>query len=287
MKISFILMIMASLTQAQTNIQSIDTKDSTKLYDFYKQLYSKVEQSKGKASIDKEIPKFSKNIKKALEVSKKNWSDSVIYDELAKENILPKEILKKLGIPFKTTKDVLHVPAGVMHTYGYLFSQLETKYGKKSKRWIESRIDERMGLPAGTFSPNPPKGEFLENLTKELYRAVAGENPKAPQVGFIEEEVNYTNGKSVRVLTHFIQLLDLEDQKNEKLLVYQIQYKNKPAWFVTAFPVNELFFGEVKNSKAHDIEIFKPRYNWYVDPTYKVQAAHSFGYRDVSVNQSN
>lgn len=284
MKISFILAVIASMSLLNMSYAQTESNPE-KTYEFYKKLFEKIDHEKKIISIDGEIPNFKKKIKKALDISKTHWSDSVIYDEFAKKNILEPEFLKKIGIPHKKTGGIIHVPAGAMHTYGYMFSQLETQFGKKSKRWVEQKLDERMGLAAGTFSPTPPKGEFLENLTKELRRAVSGENAKAPHVGFIEEEVTFTNGKYVKILTHFIQLMDMGEQKNEKLLVYEIQYKGKSPWFVTAFPVNELFFGEVRNSKAHDIEIFKPRYNWYVDPSYKVKSAYSYGYREVSVDQ--
>src|SRR3569832_2946383 len=116
-------------------------------YDMYAKLDERLSAGATAQALEDELPGLAKNLQTAKEVSAKYWTDSTIFDELAKENILPDKILNGLGIRHESTGGVVHVPAGMMHTYGYLFSQLKTAYGLKGKRWIESRVDERLGHP--------------------------------------------------------------------------------------------------------------------------------------------
>ena len=117
------------------------------------------------ARLEDELPGLRRNLNLAAGVSARNWTECTVFDELAKAEILPGKAMSGLGIRRAVTSGVAHAPAGLMHTYGYLFSQLQTAYGLKGKRWIESRLDERLGLPAGTFSPLAAEGEFAANLT--------------------------------------------------------------------------------------------------------------------------
>jgi hypothetical protein len=152
-------------------------------YETYAKLYERLRSGATAPALEDELPGLAANLKTASEVSAEYWTDSTTYDELAKEYILPDDVLDALGIRHEITGGVVHVPAGMMHTYGYLFSQLKTAYGLKGKRWIESRVDERLGLPAGTFGPVPPEGEFASNVTAAFLKLTASREAQAESQG--------------------------------------------------------------------------------------------------------
>jgi hypothetical protein len=93
------------------------------------------------------------------------WGKSQNWDENAKQQIVEPAILEALGrlagIEMRGT--ALH--AGLLHTYGYLFSLLETPFGYKRDRWLHDGMGERFDLPSDTFSPLPQAGSLLLNLT--------------------------------------------------------------------------------------------------------------------------
>jgi hypothetical protein len=94
------------------------------------------------------------------------WGQSFNYDELAKAMIVEPHFLDllfaSLQIPPKQDR-IVH--AGAEHTYGYLFSLLQTPYGYKRARWVQSDIELGFGLPHGSLSPLPSRGTLLSNLT--------------------------------------------------------------------------------------------------------------------------
>jgi hypothetical protein len=55
--------------------------------------------------------------------------------------------------------------AGVQHTYGYLFSVLQTPFGYKRARWVDGSVNAGFGLPAGTLGPMPNDGTLFGNAT--------------------------------------------------------------------------------------------------------------------------
>ncbi len=263
-------------------------------YAFYKTLYARLEKGETRKKLEDSIPALDRNMRVALAISKTFWTRSTTYDELAKTEILPKEILTRLGIPFDVTSGVIHVPAGLMHTYGYLFSQLETRFGLKGKRWVEGRLDERMGLPPGTFSPfaasSRAGGEFLSNLTQELKRAVSGQNKTAPHFGYLAEKVTWKTvsgfPREADIRTHLVNLKLLAGMTTTdvKLLVYEVRFKGEKPKFVTAFPVSREFVDGIVSQKPGTAAEFRPRYNLYVDPSWKTVNYENLGFRMSSVD---
>lgn len=261
-------------------------------YETFAGLYARLLGGETAVQISDTMPGLSHNLKTALRVSESYWTDCTPYDELAKEDILPVGVLAALGIPRRIDGGVAHVPAGVMHTYGYLFSQLKTAYGLKGKRWIESRLDERLGLPAGTFSPQAPRGEFASNVTSALLQ-LAGEKPKlsraarlkpsAAVLGRIEQNVTWRapDGREIAavVVTRLVELKPLEGLETDDvaLLIYEVVRDGRRR-LVTAFPVGRGFADELARAKFSEEAAFKPRFNLYVDPSWVVVAQKSAGF---------
>lgn len=261
-------------------------------YADYAKLYQRLAAGETAADLEDALPGLRGNLAAATATSRRWWTDSVNDDELVHAPILPGKVLDGLGIPRETTGGVEHVPAGLMHTYGYLFSQLKTAYGLKGKRWLESRVDERLGLPAGTFSPRPPEGEFLANLTATLARLVgvpvdvpgatkAVSNARA--LGAVEEHVRWRrpDGSSVEavVRTTLVALGPARGLRtaDTHLLIYELELGGERR-FVTAFPVDDAFARTVLDAKPVDDFAFKPRFNLYVDPSLAVFAYRGGGF---------
>ncbi|HEX4048417.1 MAG TPA: hypothetical protein VH309_11310 [Elusimicrobiota bacterium] len=262
-------------------------------YATYAALYARLMKGASAKSLEDRLPGLAENLETAKEVSKRYWTDSTPFDELAKRYILPDEVLDALGIRHETTGGVVHVPAGMMHTYGYLFSQLRTAYGLKGKRWLESRVDERLGLPAGTFSAVPPKGEFASNVTVAFMR-LAGQRislrsaarleMKAKAEGFVEQRIVWKTpgGETVKasVFTHLVPLKPLPglETADADLLIYSAVAAGRRR-LVTGFPVDAKFAASIMKTPAGRSASFKPRFNYYVDPSWKVVSVETAGFQ--------
>ena len=261
-------------------------------YAAFAHLYGRLMAGETAAQLEDALPHLVRNLKTAAEVSERHWAECTPYDELAKADILPGKALRALGIPRAVTLGVAHAPAGLMHTYGYLFSQLRTPYGLKGKRWIESRLDERLGLPAKTFDPLTSRGEFASNLTSVLLQLIgAPENlphaapltPVARVSGSVEQRVTWKtpDGKTVSasVFTRLVPLAPLPGLKTNDtdLLIYEVVRDGRHL-LVTAFPIEKTFADSIRDAKPETSAAFKPRFNFYVDPSWTVVAQENTGY---------
>ncbi|MCX6106319.1 MAG: hypothetical protein NTY08_10870 [Proteobacteria bacterium] len=120
------------------------------------------------------------------------WGTSINFDEGAKAGIVRPEIVAAIGQVAAHPMAGRNVHAGLMHTYGYLLSNLVTPYGFKRERWTTPTIDDGFGWHRGSVSPAPEHGTLLINLTammgaiayrgesdmlRELTAATAGASP--------------------------------------------------------------------------------------------------------------
>jgi hypothetical protein len=245
-------------------------------YQTYADLFIRLSSGATAAQLEDVLPGLSANLKTANEVSAKYWTDSTPFDEVAQEFILPDKILDALSIRHVITGGVVHVPAGLMHTYGYLFSQLKTPYGLKSKRWLESRLDERLGLSAGTFGPLPSKGEFATNVTESFL--------KAKDIGSIEQKVSWKapDGHIVKasVFTQLVPLKPLPnfETKDSYLLIYSVVQDGRRR-LVTGFPIDDGFAQSIMKTPAGKNASFVPRFNLYIDPSWAVVEQINQGFK--------
>lgn len=262
-------------------------------YETFARLHARLLDKDTAKQLEDELPRLKANLKIAGDASAKYWTDCTVFDELAKAEILPEKAMAGLGIRREITGGVAHAPAGVMHTYGYLFSQLQTAYGLKGKRWIESRLDERLGLPAGTFSPLTTDGEFASNLTAALLQLIgvtekvphaAKLKPAAKALGRVEQRVTWkTPGGRTETASVFTTLAPLAplpgfETTDKFLLIYSV-LRNKRHRLTTAFPVGQGFADGIMGTKPGTEAVFTPRFNLYVDPAWTVTAQENLGWR--------
>jgi hypothetical protein len=109
------------------------------------------------------------------------WGTSRNFDENARDTIVHRKTLTAInhlaGMPQKG--DVHH--AGLLHTYGYLFSLLKTPYGYKRDRWLRPTIENGLRIPAHTVRAEPREGTLLQNLTYFLGRIIFRDSPRELQ----------------------------------------------------------------------------------------------------------
>jgi len=256
-------------------------------------LHARLSAGEPAKRLEDELPRLGRNLNIAREISSRYWTDCTIVDELAKAEILSARTMKALGIRLKSTGSVSHASAGLMHTYGYLFSRLPTAYGYKSKRWVESRLDERLGLPAGTFSPLATEGEFASNLTSVLFQLIGAPvkiaraaplTPAAKALGHVEQRVTWKTGRGTKVeasvFTHLVPLAPLPGHKTSDthLLVYAVR-RDGHHRLTTAFPVARAFAETIQRTQPDAEPVFSPRFNLYIDPGWSVTAQENSGWR--------
>lgn len=224
-----------------------------------------------------------------------SWGRSLNYDEHANALIVEPPILKLLGelagVPMRGR--IVH--AGVMHTFGYLFSVIETPFGKKRDRWVEPDLEKGLGLQTPTLRDRPASGSLLLNLTYFLAqlafrneavlldRLLVHPHAIAPAawdypfeelvIRRIVEQVTIAEGRrrgtEIEIHTDFIALPHpprKPDAENTLLVYSVVNGARIGPQLITAFTVTEDFVREATSpaNQGNDVEI-RTRYNAYVE----------------------
>ncbi len=220
------------------------------------------------------------------------WGNSSNADELAHAEIVDPAILIPLlhlaGQPTDTTRP----HAGIQHTYGYLFSTIETPFGKKRERWTSTGLERALGLPHDILSPTPGSGTLLANATwiagqisfsgnnrlqwmeRCLRRRVAPEllefSLSSNESVRLTESIRFPrSGKQLQIITDLIRTGKKAARTSPRheevpwLLVYSVQTENA-GWpqLITMFTVKDDFATAIelraRTRKRSDIRL---RYN--------------------------
>lgn len=206
------------------------------------------------------------------------WGQSLNFDSNAKKTIVDHQIMTKLQEAFGIRNDNLHVHAGIIHTYGYLFSIIETPYGYKRERWIAPTLNIGFNLQNESLVPWTSDGSLFSNVTFFAGK-IAFKNTSVEELKNVSKEIRHFNFNELKVsrleetipgyklVTSFVKLLAKAPQeKNDYLLIYStINLKSKKEELITAFPVNEETFRKTTDPK--DLGENKPitlRYNAFL-----------------------
>ncbi|MBC8291079.1 MAG: hypothetical protein H8E37_12255 [Planctomycetes bacterium] len=221
------------------------------------------------------------------------WGLSINEDEIAGETIVHPAIIQAIGelagedCPGNDyTGEVVH--AGLQHTYGYLFSTIETPFGFKRDRWIEPVIEDGLGISEPTLRPHPTYGTLLANLTYLLGRIAFRGRPgelkllrgvrehvspavlnlsrnRAPTMMRVEETIRLPGGRDVSLHTDFVPF-DPPTEAAVALLIYWVRDgREKNAKLVTAFPVRRAFLDEFLDEASYGRrKQIRTRYNAFV-----------------------
>lgn len=208
------------------------------------------------------------------------WGKSVNFDSGAKKKIVDDKIIEDLQRLFSIQNDNKIVHAGVMHTYGYLFSTINTPYGYKRKRWIAPTLNTAFSMSENSFSPEAIDGGLLSNVTYfsgmlafknktdlSLLKNVSNEvftydYSKLP-VDRIEETIK--GHTLVTTLVRFPVKILVEE--NDYLLIYStIDHAMNKEFLVTAFPINaEAYSKIIANENMGPNQKITLRYNAYLE----------------------
>jgi hypothetical protein len=183
--------------------------------------------------------------------------------------------------------------AGLTHTYGYLFSVMETPYGYKRARYVRNEIEAGFGLTPGLISGLPKSGTLFSNLTTFAGKIAFRDHQRARAL--LDQVVGYMGNRAVPELVNYPygslkikRLLEVanNDQfrlelrtdivtfpranpygKNTALLIYSIDYRkdsreNSRPRLITVFPVEAGFAANLFNpSNLGDHVPLKLKYN--------------------------
>lgn len=243
--------------------------------------------------LEKSVPDLVRQIESDSHAQqlKDIWGQSINYDENAKAIIVEPETLRTLGEIFGAAAEGRIVHAGLEHTYGYLFSNLQTPFGYKRARWVRSTIEDGFRLPSGLLGPSPAEGTFFSNATyffgriafrkdREQRRAITEVMGvphalvKFPYARVAARrltekvEVNQPRVRTVVLRTDLIQFFTVPGgQKNTHLLIYSIDDPlNGGPKLITAFPVEASFVDRVFNpATLGENQPVITRYNGFVE----------------------
>lgn len=235
-------------------------------------------------TLEKEIPGFLDQVRTDARFPEllPLWGLSNNFDVSAPQvPTIPKDLLAYLNTilnaPYSNDMQIGH--AGLNHTYGYLFSTVQTPYGYKRARYVQGEIEKGFGLPQKTFGGVAAQGTLMANLTgfigsisfdpnsssaktlRTLFEKK--DSPISPAI----RKFNFNQlaqGQKIRRLietadlssvapewtltlqTDIVEFLHpIKESKNEALLIYTIDLhrQNEPSQpqLITAFPVAKDF----------------------------------------------
>lgn len=208
------------------------------------------------------------------------WGQSYNFDSNAKKVIVDHKIIKELQSHFNIINDNNIVHAGIIHTYGYLFSTIETPYGYKRERWIAPTLNYAFSFESNSLSPEAIEGGMLSNVTyfcgsiafKDKTQLSLMKNVSNEVFTFDYSKLDVTRVEEVlpnhTLVTSLVKLPQKKSgEKNEYLLIYStIEKKLNKELLITAFPVNQDSFDKItaKESLGANQKI-TIRYNAYLE----------------------
>ncbi|MFA6235815.1 MAG: hypothetical protein WC635_00700 [Bacteriovorax sp.] len=187
------------------------------------------------------------------------WGKSTNFDSGAKKEIVDQQIIKELQNLFNIKNDNKIVHAGIMHTYGYLFSTIDTPYGYKRKRWIAPTLNYGFGLAGNSLSPDTIEGGLLSNVTYFIGMLALADKTQLGLLKNVSNEVvtyDYSKLKVDRVeeatkdcliVTTLVKLnAKRELEENDYLLIYSIHdLRVNKEFLITAFPINSESYDKI------------------------------------------
>lgn len=214
------------------------------------------------------------------------WGQSCNIDENTGTVIVPQPVIRSLGTMAGVEVQHPIVHAGVTHTYGYLFSIIDTPFGPKRNRWVRGEVARALGLPDRILSPQPRTGTLLCNATYVLGRiafrgrrrelqtlrdlrpdvpAMLGEFPYSDLRGHRIVETIVHKRRTYRIVTDLIEAPRARGEMH--LLVYWWGEQGCRARLITAFPVLPGYCADLCAPQrfGRDVEI-TVRFNGYLAP---------------------
>jgi len=219
------------------------------------------------------------------------WGKSTNWDEGVKKTILDHRIIDAFTTPagyppqvVKSPREMEIMHAGIAHTYGYLFSNLQTAFGFKRKRWIGHEMEDALRISPGVFGPNPKFGTLFGNVTYFAANVAFRQHPNELLTletlkSRVSSELDLALIKTLDVHTllespsgapGWTFQTDIIKFQNAGILIYSIHHEpTRLHRLITIFPI-QLSFGEslLDPAKLGANQPIQLRYNAYVDRLY-------------------
>lgn len=203
------------------------------------------------------------------------WSNSWNFDEYEKAIIVDRKLLSCLyRMIGKSAGRSNFYHSGLLHTYGYLLSTIETRFGKKSDRWIKGSIARLLDQKPIRLTPLTADGTMLQNLSESLLAIVTQfgfKNPAVQQkalVDFpfksawkIQESLQL---ESQKVEFHTLLLSPSIKNASDHLCVYWVN-QNHVSKLVTCFPMTRGNVDEMVKQPTGTRQPIRPRFNAAVE----------------------
>jgi hypothetical protein len=182
------------------------------------------------------------------------WGRSTIIDENTGGPVLDRELFARLHDAAGIEANYPVGNAGLLHVYGYWFSDEPTPYGFKRDRWADGHLARALGLPADAFHLGGDR-TLLERVTETIRPPLLA--PPADARGTADVRLGDATARVVLIGA---------DEASTSALIYGIDHGNGFR-LITAFPLA----GEPREVLADFVE--HPRYRWNADESSKTSPA--------------
>lgn len=253
-------------------------------------LLEEVTSRQGLTLFETQVPELFRQIERVGRAKSllKLWGESLNVDDNTGTLIVEPQILQVLSRMVGVPLDSPIVHAGIEHTYGYLLSLIETPYGKKRDRWVNSYLEQALGIPRPTFAPVVVQGTLLTNLTyflgrilfrgrrseighlrrnrEQIDQALLQLNYKQMKPKRIIEEVG-RGGKRIRLVTDLLRLPQVRGMEELRgLLIYGVEKTSTNRLrLITTFPVTEQTFDDLPSQPLGTKVPIQIKYNCHVE----------------------
>lgn len=262
------------LAHASTDLSKLDFTQN----EAWETITSHLEKS---SQIDEEIKEYLPVLDEQIQKDKNDpyllmiWGESKTHEK--DQLIVNDKILETINDYFNqpTRKNYAH--AGVLHTYAYLFSHLNTPYGYKRSRWINPTIGHGLKISPHLLGPESKEGTLLSNLTYLAGMFALKENHELQLLKNVANEIktlSYETYKKIIITeknsryTFKSVLVEFRDnsQESSHLLIYTFEDQRiKKEVLITAFPISLNTFHQLVNPKKLGAKKkIGPRYNLYL-----------------------
>ena len=212
----------------------------------------------------------------------KLWGECENYDEYAQETIVDPKLLNLIGraAGYRIRSGGAY-HAGLVHTYGYLLSTLNTRFGFKHERWTDGALEKGLGLSPCQLWSQERSYSLFQNVSFLLYRIIRENGGILKRVNLSRTNVcpelaEYDYGAlQTQSLVENVQagrkrwtirsrIVTLPNIVGQKLLVYTIQAGRKPEMLVTAFPVSSKAADQLLSDDIGEGRPIRLRYNAFI-----------------------
>ena len=162
-----------------------------------------------------------------------HWGKSTLIDEFTGVAMIDRELSDLLHRVAGLKSEFPIGNAGLLHVYGYWFSEVPTPFGLKRDRWLRGELAEALGLPVDTFHLQHDSGRTLLDRVQSVMLPLLRRPPAGARVA---EAV--VDGRLTRVVVCPSPQPALSSQSSA--LIYGIAPigggQSAPISLITAFP---------------------------------------------------